>query len=187
MLPATQFNLWYNWRLNRQMRVFKRSGRVDPKGLDWQIMQNGWTSLYWRATILDDDLKWFEKENYIIIEFNCKTWDNEKTMHSQLKEKLDFPEYYGENFNALRDCLSDLNIIKTGLVLVFRHLDNIRKQTVHEILDIMANISRLHMLFGNRIIILAQVDNPDYEVGPIGQTPVLWNGQEWFNSRRVKE
>jgi RNAse (barnase) inhibitor barstar len=170
------------------MGVFKRNGRIDPEGLDWYILQSGWTSLYWRTTILEDDLKWFEKENYVIIEFNCKTWDNDKIMHSQLKEKLDFPDYYGENFNALRDCLTDLNIIKTGLVLVFRHLDNIKKQTAHAILDIMANNARLHMLFGNRIITLAQVDNPDYEIDPVGQTSVIWNGQEWFNSsREIKE
>ena len=108
-------------------------------------------------------------------------------MHSQLKEKLDFPDYYGENFDALRDCLSDLNIIKTGLVLVFRHLDTIKKQIAHAILDIMADSARLHMLFGDRIITLAQVDDPDYEIDPVGQTSVLWNGQEWLNSRRVKE
>ena len=169
------------------MGIFKRNGRVNPDGLDWYIMQNGWTSLYWRTTILNDDLKWFENKNYVIIEFNCRTWDNDKIMHSQLKEKLDFPDYYGENFNALRDCLSDLNIVKAGLVLVFRHLDSIKKQTAHKILDIMADKSRLHMLFGNRIITLAQVDNPDYEIDPVGQTSVLWNGQEWLNSRRVKD
>lgn len=169
------------------MGVFKRNGRVDPVGLDWYIMRNGWISLYWRTTILDDDLKWFENENYVILEFNCRTWDNDKIMHSQLKEKFDFPDYYGENFSALRDCLSDLNIIKTGLVLVFRHLDNLKKQTAHTFLDIMADSSRLHMLFGNRVITLAQVDDPDYEIDPVGQTSVIWNGLEWPNSRRVEE
>ena len=166
------------------MGVFKRNGRIDPDGLDWQILQNGWTSLYWRTSILDDDLKWFEKENYVIVEFNCKTWDNGGVMHSQLKDKLNFPDYYGENFNALRDCLSDLNIIKTGFVFVFRHLDNIDKQRAHAILDIVADSARFHMLFGNRIITLAQVDNPDYEIDALGQTTAQWNGQEWLDSRR---
>ena len=166
------------------MGIFKRNGRVDPEGLDWYILQNGWTSLYWRTNILDEDIKWFEKENYFILEFNCKTWDNDKIIHSQLKEKLDFPDYYGENFNALRDCLSDLNIIKTGMVIVFRHLDNVNKKTAHAILDIFADTARLHMLFGNRIITLAQVDNPDYEIDPVGQSTVIWNRQEWLNAKR---
>ncbi len=169
------------------MGIFKRNGGVDPDGLDWCILQNGWISLYWRTTILDDDLKWFEKENYVIVEFNCRTWDSDKIMHSQLKEKFDFPDYYGKNLDALRDCLSDLNIIRRGLVVVFRHLDSIEKQTAHTILDIMADNARLQMLFGNRIITLAQVDDPDYEMDPVGQTSVIWNGSEWLDSRRVEE
>jgi hypothetical protein len=40
------------------------------------------------------------------------------------------------------------------------------------------------MLFGDRIITLAQVDDPDYEIAPVGQTNVIWNGQEWLNARR---
>jgi RNAse (barnase) inhibitor barstar len=169
------------------MGVFKRNGRIDPEGLDWYILQNGWVRLYWRTTILDEDIKWLENEKYVMIEFNCKTWDDDKIMHLQLKEKLDFPDYYGENWSALRDCLSDLNIIKTGIVFVFRHLDHIKNQTATTLLDIMADNARLHMLFGHRIITLAQVDNPDYELEPIGRTLVSWNGREWLNSKRVLE
>ena len=169
------------------MGVFKKNGRSDPEGLDWHILQNGWTSLYWRSNILDEDLKWFDKEDYVIVEFNCKTWSDDKMMHAELKKKLNFPDYYGENFNALRDCLSDLNIIRTGLVIVFRHLDNLTQKTAHAILDILADNARLHILFGNRIITLAQVDDPDYEIKPVGQTNVNWNGQEWLNATREKK
>ena len=168
------------------MGIFKRDGRTDPDGLDWSILQNGWTSLYWRTNILDEDINWFENSNYVTVDFNCKTWKNDKVMHNQIKEKLDFPEYYGENFNAFSDCLSDLNIIKTGLVVVFRHMDSINKNTAHKILDILADSSRLHLLFGNRLITLVQVDNPDYEIDPVGKTSVIWNGQEWFDADRQK-
>lgn len=170
--------------IKKKMGVFKRNGRTDPEGLDWYILQNGWTSLYWQTRILDEDLMWLENVNYVIIDFDCRNWKNDKIMHSQLKEKFEFPDYYGENFNALSDCLSDLNIIKTGLVVVFRHLDNINKLTAHAILDIFANNARYHMLFGNRIITLAQVNDPNYEIDPVGQIPVTWNGQEWLNSKR---
>lgn len=169
------------------MGVFKRTGRVNPDGLDWSILQNGWMSRYWRSAILNDDLKWFENKSYVLIEFDCRTWHNDHIMHSQLKTKFDFPDYYGENFNALRDCLRDLNIIKSGLVVVFRHLDQIKAPTAHKILDIMADCSRQHMLFGSRIITLIQVDNPNYEIGPVGRSEVTWNSQEWANSRRITE
>ncbi len=40
----------------------------------------------------------------IVLDFtNCK---NAIDMHSELKEKLDFPDYYGENLSALWDLLS---------------------------------------------------------------------------------
>ncbi|MBN7813003.1 barstar family protein [Algoriphagus sp. H41] len=170
-----------------KMGVFKRKGRTDPTGLDWHILQNGWTSLYFRTNVLDDDLKWFESENYVTINFDCRTWNDETVMHSLFKDKFAFPDHYGENFNALRDSLSDLSIIKTGLVVSFRHMDSIKKQTAHAVLDIFADASRRHMLFGNRLITLAQVDDPYFEIEPVGQTKVIWNGQEWFNSRRIEE
>ena len=78
--------------------------------LDWSILKNGWTSLYWKVETLNNDLEWFTKENYSIVDFDCSNWADEKEMHNQLKQKLNFPDYYGQNFDALNDCLSDLDI-----------------------------------------------------------------------------
>ena len=45
-------------------------------------------------------------ENPIILDFtNCKYCG---TVHKILKEKFGLPEYYGENWDALWDCLSYL-------------------------------------------------------------------------------
>lgn len=45
-------------------------------------------------------------ENPIILDFSkCKYWGD---VHKLLKEKFGFPEYYGENWPALRDCLDGL-------------------------------------------------------------------------------
>ena len=43
--------------------------------------------------------------------------DREKA-HEYLKEKLQFPEYYGRNLDALYDCLTDLD--ETEVVIVHR-------------------------------------------------------------------
>lgn len=152
--------------------------------LDWSILQNGWASLYWKNDILQEDIEWFKKENYAVVDFDCKTWTDENKMHKQLKQKLRFPNYCGENFNALNDCLSDLEIVDAGQIVVFRHLDNCDIKLAHILLNVFANNSRLQMLFGKRLIVLAQVDNPNYQLDEVGATPVLWNGAECLNSNR---
>ncbi len=100
------------------MTIFQNNPN-EWQRLDWSILQNGWVSLYWKDEILEKDLEWFKKENYLVVGFDCKTWTKEEEMHKQLKEKLDFPEYYGENFDALNDCLSDLEILTTGQIVLF--------------------------------------------------------------------
>ncbi len=152
--------------------------------LDWSILQNGWTSLYWKQEILETDLTWFKSEHYSVVDFDCKTWTGENEMHKQLKNKLIFPDYYGENWDALNDCLSHLEITNTGQIVVLRHLDSCDIKRVHTLLDIFARTSRLQMLFGKRLIVLAQVDNPNYQIDQVGATPVMWNGAEWLDSNR---
>lgn len=89
-------------------------------------------------------------------------------MHRDFKEKLNFPDYYGENFAALNDCLSDLNIINTGMVFVFWHMDNLDQKTIHALLNMMAYQNRIHLLFGRRLITLVYLENPDFKIDPVG-------------------
>ncbi|MEO6355179.1 MAG: barstar family protein [Ferruginibacter sp.] len=153
--------------------------------LDWQILQNGWTSLYWQEYILNNDLDWFKKEEYNIIDFDCTKWTDTNQVHKDLKKQLDFPDYYGENLSALNDCLSDVEINEPGLVIVFRHFHIVHKDIAHSLLDIFARNSRLHNLFGKRLLTLVQVDNPNYQIDPIGSSSVVWNGTEWLDSKRI--
>jgi RNAse (barnase) inhibitor barstar len=166
------------------MAVFE-SNPDEWQRLDWQILQNGWTSLYWQEYILNNDLDWFKKEKYNIIDFNCTKWTDTNQIHKDLKKQLDFPDYYGENLSALNDCLSDVEINEPGLVTVFRHFHIVHKDVAHSLLDIFARNSRLHNLFGKRLLTLVQVDNPNYQIDPIGSSSVVWNGAEWLDSKRV--
>src|SRR4051812_31304206 len=108
------------------MAIFNDSSEYYER-LDWRILQNGWTYMYWRQSILEEDIKWFEKEGYQIFDFDCKDWKNTDIMHHQLMKRLSFPGYYGHNLDALNDCLSDLEINDSGTVFIFRHFDRIDK------------------------------------------------------------
>ena len=149
--------------------------------LDWSILRGGGISLYCKIKILEKDIEWFKKEHYSIVDFDCQTWTDEKEMHKQLSYRLNFPDYYGKNFDALNDCLSDVEILNAGKVITLWHLDNFDKKRVHILLDIFANNTRLQMLFGKRFIVLAQVDNPNYVIDRVGATPIMWNRAEWLD------
>jgi len=165
------------------MAIFKNNPD-EWQRLDWRILQNGWTSLYWQKSILEKDLEWFKNEQFKIVDFDCKQWTNDTIIHRALAKRLDFPDYYGENFNALNDCLSDLPIDEPGLVIVFRHFQVVELDFAHNLLDTFASSSRLHILFGEKLLTLVQVDKPDYKIKSVGCCEVLWNGAEWENFQR---
>lgn len=153
--------------------------------LDFRILQNGWSNLYWKQGILDNDIEWFRSENFEIVQFDCTKWKEADNIHKDLKVMLGFPDYYGANFDALNDCLSDLEI-SSGLVVVFRSFHLLDKKISHSLLDVFANNSRQHLLFGRKLLTLVQVDDPNYQIDPIGACAVLWNSEEWLNSNRSR-
>lgn len=165
------------------MAIFKNNPD-EWQRLDWRILQNEWTSLYWQQNVLENDLDWFKKENFKVVDFDCKKWTAETTIHKDLEKHLGFSAYYGQNFNALNDCLSDLEIDDIGFVIVFRHFQNVDKEIAHTLLDIFAKNSRFHILFGKKLLTIVQVDKPNYQINAVGCCEVLWNGAEWENSKR---
>lgn len=70
--------------------------------------------------MLDDSM-------YIEVDGNC--CPTESDFHKEIKEKLKFPEYYGNNLDALFDCLIDLEWLQQhNIILHFVHLQNILNQ-----------------------------------------------------------
>ena len=50
------------------------------------------------------------------VVLNGTLLSDEKTAHGYLKEKLDFPEYYGRNLDALYDCLTELTDMELVII-----------------------------------------------------------------------
>lgn len=160
-------------------------GADNAQKLDFQIYQNGWSNLYWKMEVLEEDLTWFGRASYHIVDFDCSSWWSMDDAHLDFKKQFCFPDYYGSNYAALHDCLSEIDISENGMLVVFRHFQVMDPVAAHHLLDILATHSRQNLLVGRKLLTLVQVDNPLYHIEPVGSCPVLWNQSEWLNSKRV--
>jgi len=175
----------------RRLETFMAAFSDHPETLDrvdWHLLQNGPVNLYWRLEYLREDAEWLEKHGYIVHHFDVAEWNDSARMHEELKSKLDFPDYYGKNLNALNDCLSDIDIPDyAGVALAFTHFDSLvaaQPNVAAALLDILADNSRRAMLFGKRLIVLAQTDSPDFRTELLGTMTGNWNRREWLDSNR---
>jgi len=158
------------------------------KRKDWDLLQNGPISLYYRQEVLQNDLEWLREHDYEIDDFNCGEWQTKLDLHEALADQLDFPGYYGHNLDALNDCLCDIAVPdQGGRVIVFHQYDwffKLLPEVAWHVLDIFASNARIHLLFGKRLIVLVQSDDPRINFKPVGACPVYWNRREWLNSNR---
>lgn len=46
------------------------------------------------------------------VQLSAAAWDTPEKAHGDLAKALSFPEYYGNNLDALHDCLTDLRGIQ---------------------------------------------------------------------------
>ena len=156
--------------------------------LDLRLLQNGSVHLYYRPSILEEDVEWLRDHGYQVVGFDCSKWETEQLMHEDLASRLAFPDYYGKNLDALNDCVSELCVPNDcGGVFVFNRYDvfttNVQKVAWH-VLDIIDRNAWLHLLFGRRLFALVQSDNPRIEFPLIGSRQAMWNLREWLNKNR---
>lgn len=162
------------------MAVFQNTPE-EWQRLDWSILQNGYTCLYSRKEFLLIDISWFRKERYRVLEFDCSRWEeDEQKMHDELKQKLRLTDACGSNFDALEDSLKEVTITGKGMVLVLHHFDKVERKTAQDLLNILAGASQWHLLLGERLLTLLQVDSPRVTYEPVGAKPVAWNPHEWL-------
>ena len=83
------------------------------------------------------------KEKYILDFTNVKTWID---IHAILEKEFDFPDYYGANWDAFWDCITDF-IDSRGLDLEIIGLDKIYsefKEDVDIFVDTLKDLKHIY-------------------------------------------
>ena len=62
-----------------------------------------------------------------IVVIDGRKMTDREAAHTYLKRKLDLPEYYGRNLDALFDCLCEMNNVQVVLTYVSEMKDNLRR------------------------------------------------------------
>lgn len=169
------------------MAIF-RNEPEEFQRLDWALLQNGAVTLYFRPQVLAEDVKWLKENHYRVDIFECSVWLSKSEMHEALSCGLELPSYYGRNLDALNDCLCDIEIPEEGgRVIVFNRYNSFAArfpEVAWSVLDIMEINARQRLLFGRRLIVLVQSDDPEIFFESVGGRPVMWNQREWLDTSR---
>lgn len=159
----------------------------ESESFDWLLIRNGPIIKYYSKNVLEEDVLVLEKGGYEIFQSSMLNW-NIDNYQIKISQFLNFPTYYGENFNAFKDCLDDkFNTRYKGLVIVLTEIDDFylkNKEIFSSILSSIIFVSWIWLLTGQKLILLIQTENPNLETGSIECFAPSWNEKEWSNNAR---
>lgn len=155
---------------------------------------NSPVTMFHRLDVLAETLTWLRSHRYEIVELDASTWVSEAGMLGDMARRLDFPDYFGHNADALDDCLGDVasgeygwDVSATGLVVLLRRFDayvRTNHRSAQKLLDILSRNARKGLLIGNRLLCVVQTDDPQSSFEPVGAMSVDWNDAERLDSSR---
>jgi RNAse (barnase) inhibitor barstar len=152
------------------------------------LLHFGPVALYCNPRFLEEDMQRLTEEAFEIRTVNASKWDTAQSLHTDLQKCLEFPDWYGKNFNALADCLRDVAISDTGgLVVVIWNFDDFANRDAsmaNGVLDVFARASRLLQVFGKSFLVLVHSKNPDIRIDRLGAVEAWWNSKEFARKNR---
>ncbi|MDH6141843.1 RNAse (barnase) inhibitor barstar [Kitasatospora sp. GP30] len=153
------------------------------------LSRNTFVTLYRRRPLLDETTAGLRAQGCRVVQVDTAGWTGQHDLHRELAAALDFPDYYGHNFDALNDCLRDVfddTAAPLALVLTgFDHYARTDPEAAHILLDIVADRARVHAVSGCHLLCLVQSDDPHLTLEPVGAISALWNDAEWLNANRT--
>ncbi len=133
--------------------------------------------------MMAEEVHALEADGYRCVRLDCSAWAGEPDFHIAVAAALSFPDYYGHNLDAFNDCIKSLKVVgHRGLVLVFTHWEGFARvagDRAWHVLDIIACASRFRLVYGDRLLALLHVADPDLRFEPLGRVGVVPSQREW--------
>jgi RNAse (barnase) inhibitor barstar len=151
--------------------LFKDNLEKSELRLDDEILLEGPICIYSNEEILNKDLEWFKESGYTIYDFDTSAWTSD-IAHQEMKSKMGFPQYYGNNLDAFDECLGEMYLDNyIGQVIVFRHFDKFTtsdERFCNTILEIITEQSWAWLVSFHKLIGIIQVDDRSFLAPRIG-------------------
>jgi len=161
---------------------------------DFQLIQSGFVTKFHSREVLAEATSMFARSGYRVVTLDASRWGGSHDMHRDVAVALSFPDYYGQNLDALNDCLSDVasddygwSLDDTGLILVIDNIDKFwtsEPRVAFELIDIFNRNATRAALYGNRLMCFVRSDDPHWEPPPFGGYEASWNPAEWMDKNR---
>lgn len=162
---------------------------ADEASLEFRLLQNGCVVLYHSPFLMEEHSGLLVRSGWEFKDVYVGEKGTADEFYDQFSMALAFPDYFGRNLDALRDCLSDIRFNPARkLAMGLTRFDLLADQDAtfaHAVLDIFAEVERHCLMQGGRVLFLVQSSNPDIRFPCVGATSVLWNFEECFDSKRT--
>ncbi|MDX9911256.1 MAG: hypothetical protein RBS39_05450 [Phycisphaerales bacterium] len=169
------------------MAVFKNNEEEGWGRFDFGPLRDSFgIILYCSTQKLKNDVAWLARNDYVIMEFDCQRWTSQDAIHNDVSEQFEFSHWYLGSPRAIHGMLMDVDVPEVGgLAVVLRRVDGIRvdyDDFVWNLMNFCTYVIRFHLLFGRRMLLLVQSNDPAMEFKEVGGRSVNWNWEE--RSRR---
>ncbi len=162
---------------------------------DFRLVADGGVVLFLNEDILQEAEQGLKDLGYALTALDAGVWNDEGALHDAVAAALEFPAYYGRNFDALHDCLSDVAhgdygwspSRSTGLLCVVRGFGIFARRhptMARALAEYLGLATRAGLLFGHRLVWLLHVDDPDFRLDVSRRDFLPWNGREWLDAKR---
>ncbi|WP_444996277.1 barstar family protein [Aliikangiella sp. IMCC44359] len=151
--------------------------------LDVKTLHYGPVSKYFNKNLWIEHLEWYRANGYKVYSFNAEQWYTIDDVFSDIHEIFSFPGYFGRNWGAVDDCITDIDTGENGKVLV--SIENFDiwygedANNAHIFLEVLATRTYRSLVHGRKFVNIIHSNNPKLNVRDVGAHSVYWNWAEW--------